>query len=155
MADLPPMMDYDIRHGRTYQYFQGKPLFPFGYGLSYTTFVYSSLGVSAESLPQDGALTVRFDLRNTGSREGDEVVQLYVKHLESRVPRPLQELKGFRRVHLAPGATEHVELPLRAAELGYWNQEARAFTVEPGRLELRVGSSSADIRLRKTITIAH
>lgn len=152
--DLPPMMDYDIRHGRTYEYFKGKPLFPFGYGLSYTTFAYSSLGVSAESIPKDGVVTVYFDLKNTGSREGDEVSQLYVKHVGSRVPWPIQELKGFRRVHLAAGATEHVELSLRAVDLGYWEKEKNGFTVEPGTIEIRIGSSSADIRLNKTITIA-
>jgi beta-glucosidase len=149
------MMDYDIRHGRTYQYFKGKPLFPFGYGLSYTTFAYSSLGVSAESLPKDGAVTIHFDLKNTGRRDGDEVVQLYVKHVGSRVPRPLEELKGFRRVHLAAGASAPIELALRAADLGYWDQERKAFTVDPGTVELRVGSSSADVRLTKTITIAN
>jgi beta-glucosidase len=153
LTDLPPMMDYDIRHGRTYQYFKAKPLFPFGYGLSYTTFAYSSLGVSAESLSRDGVVTVRFDLRNTGKRDGDEVAQLYVKHVGSRVPRPLEELKGFRRVHLAAGASAPVELSLRAADLGYWDREKRAFTVEPGTLEIRIGSSSADIRLARQITI--
>jgi beta-glucosidase len=155
MADLPPMMDYDIRHGRTYQYFKGRPLFPFGYGLSYTTFAYSALEVSAEALPRDGAVTVRFDVTNTGSREGDEVAQLYVRHPGSRVARPLQELKGFRRVHLAAGAVAHVELPLRAADLGTWDQAKKAFTVEPGALEIRVGGSSADVRLARTITIAN
>jgi len=154
LSDLPPMMDYDIRHGRTYQYFKGKPLFPFGYGLAYTTFAYSSLGVSAESIPKDGTVTVGLDLANTGSRDGDEVVQLYVRHVGSRVARPLQALRGFRRVHLAAGARTRVELPLRAADLGYWDQEKKAFTVEPGKIEIRVGSSSADIRLTKTIAIA-
>jgi len=153
LGDLPPMMDYDIRHGRTYQYFKGQPLFPFGYGLSYTTFAYSSLGVSAESVPAGGSVTVHFDLKNTGTREGDEVVQLYVKHPGSRVPRPLQELKGFRRVHLAAGAGTRVELPLRAADLGYWDQAKKAFTVEQGPIEIRVGSSSTDIRLTGTIAI--
>jgi len=153
LADLPPMMDYDVRHWRTYQYFKGKPLYPFGYGLSYTKFAYSSLAVSAPSLRRDGAVTVAFDLANTGGRDGDEVVQLYVKHLASRVAWPLQELKAFRRVHLAAGARAHVELPLRAADLGYWDQQQKAFAVEPGPLELRVGSSSADIRLTKTIGI--
>jgi beta-glucosidase len=111
--------------------------------------------VSADSIPKDGVVTVRFDLKNTGSREGDEVAQLYVKHVGSRVPWPIQELKGFRRVHLAAGAIEQVELPLRAADLGYWDKEKNAFTVEPGTIELRVGSSSADIHLTKTITIAN
>ena len=153
LSDLPPMMDYDIRHGRTYQYFKGKPLYPFGYGLSYTTFAYAGLAVSAPSLPRDGAITVQLDLKNTGSRDGDEVVQLYVKRPASRVARPLQELKGFRRVHLAAGASTRVEVPLRTADLGYWDQAKKSFTVEPGPLEIRVGSSSADIRLTRIITI--
>jgi beta-glucosidase len=153
LADLPPMMDYDIRHGRTYQYSRSQPLFPFGYGLSYTTFAYSSLGVSAESLPGNGAVTIGFDVRNTGGREGDEVAQLYVRHLGSRVPRPLQELKGFRRVHLAAGTSAHIELPLRAADLGYWDPAKQGFTIEPGPVEIRVGSSSADIRLVQTISV--
>jgi beta-glucosidase len=155
MNDLPPMMDYDIRHGRTYQYFAGKPLFPFGYGLSYTTFAYSGLATSAESIPQDGAITLSLDVKNTGTRDGDEVVQLYVKHLGSKVSRPQEELKGFRRVTVASGATERVELPLKASDLGYWDEEKKAFTVEPETVELRIGSSSADIRLKKTISLAH
>ena len=153
ISDLPPMLDYDIRHGRTYQYFKGKPLWPFGYGSSYTTFAYSSLSVSAESLRKDGTVRISFDVKNTGSRDGDEVAQLYVKHVASRVPRPLQALKGFRRVPIAAGATAHVELPLRAADLGYWDEAKKAFTVEPGNIELRIGGSSADIRLTKTIAV--
>jgi beta-glucosidase len=155
MNDLPPMMDYDIRHGRTYQYFAGKPLFPFGYGLSYTTFAYSELGASSETIPAGGAVTVHFNLKNTGGREGDEVVQLYVKHLGSKVSRPQEELKAFRRVTLAAGAAERIELPLKASDLGYWDPEKNAFVVEPGALEVRIGSSSADIRLSKRLTIGN
>jgi beta-glucosidase len=153
MSDLPPMMDYDIRHGRTYQYFKGTPLFPFGYGLSYTTFAYSSLAVSAASMPHDGAIMIGFDLANTGRRAGDEVVQLYVKHLQSRVARPLRELKGFRRVHLDAGARQRVEMPLRAADLATWDADKNAFTVEHGPVEIRIGGSSADARLTTTITV--
>ncbi|MBN1609651.1 MAG: fibronectin type III-like domain-contianing protein [Polyangiaceae bacterium] len=110
--------------------------------------------MSAESIPDEGAVTVHFDVTNTGRREGDEVAQLYVRHIGSRLPRPPQELKGFRRVHLAAGASAHVELALRAADLGYWDQQKKGFAVEPGSLEIRVGSSSADIRLTRTIAIA-
>jgi len=153
IEQLPPMMDYDIRHGRTYQYFTGKPLFPFGYGLSYTTFAYSSLTTSAESLDKDGALVVRFAVKNTGDRDGDEVAQLYVKRLGSQVVRPIEELKGFRRVPILAGATETVELTLRASDLGYWDSVRNGFVVEPGPVEIRIGSSSADIRLKKTIAV--
>jgi len=97
---LPPMMDYDIRHGRTYMYFKGDPLYPFGYGLSYTTFSYANLKTSAAEVASDGTVTISVDVTNTGSQTGDEVVQLYVKHLKSKVQRPLEELKGFQRVTL-------------------------------------------------------
>ncbi|HXN31436.1 MAG TPA: glycoside hydrolase family 3 C-terminal domain-containing protein [Polyangiaceae bacterium] len=152
---LPPMMDYDVRHGRTYQYFAGKPLFAFGYGLSYTTFDYSGLTTSADSLAKDGSMVVRFSLKNTGGRDGEEVAQLYVKRLASKVDRPLQELKGFRRVAVPVGATERVELTLRAADLGYWDSGRKAVVVEPGTVEIRIGSSSADIRLTKTLAVVN
>ncbi len=152
---LPPMMDYDIRHGRTYQYFAGKPLFAFGYGLSYTTFAYSGLTTSTDSIAKDGSVIVGFSVKNTGDRDGEEVAQLYVRRLGSKVARPLQELKGFRRVAVPVGATERVELTLRAADLGYWDVERKAFVGEPGPIEIRVGSSSADIRLTKALAVAN
>ena len=100
LAQLPPMDDYDIRHGRTYMYFKGDPLYPFGYGLSYTTFQYSNLKSSVASLSSEGTATISVDVKNTGTREGDEVVQLYVSHLPAAAGRPAQELKGFQRVTL-------------------------------------------------------
>jgi beta-glucosidase len=150
---LPPMMDYDVRHGRTYQYFNGKPLFAFGYGLSYTSFAYLNLTTSAESIDKDGSLVVHFSLKNTGNRDGEEVAQLYVKRLGSKVSRPLEELKAFRRVAVPAGATQSVELTLRAADLGYWDAGRNGFVVEPGTIEVRIGSSSADIKLKKTVAV--
>ena len=154
VEQLPPMMDYDIRHGRTYQYFKGSPLFPFGYGLSYTSFAYSDLTTSAQSIGRESSLSLRFLVKNTGSRDGDEVAQLYVKHIGSKVPRPFEELKGFRRVSVAAGQTEAVELTLRGADLGHWDSDRRAFVVESGEVELRIGSSSADTRLTKKIAVS-
>jgi beta-glucosidase len=154
IEQLPPMMDYDVRHGRTYQYFTGKPLFPFGYGLSYTTFAYSGLTASAESLAMDGSVVVSFDLKNTGPRDGEEVAQLYVRHRASKVARPLQELKAFCRTAVRAGSTERVELTLRGRDLGYWDVERQAFAVEAGPIEIRIGSSAADIKLTKTIVVA-
>jgi len=153
LDQLPPMMDYNIRHGQTYMYFKGQPLYPFGYGLSYTTFSYSNLKTSADSLSKDGAITVSIDVQNSGKVAGEEVVQLYVKHLGSAVPRPAQELRGFKRVALRPGERKTVELPLQAKALAYWNVDRHSFVVEPGKIELLAGRSSADILLKKTITV--
>jgi beta-glucosidase len=149
----PPMMDYNIRHGRTYMYFRGEPLYPFGYGLSYTTFQYSKLRLTSASLPRDGRITVSLDVTNTGARDGDEVVQLYVRHLGSKVDRPLKELRGFQRVHLARGETRTVTIPLEAQALGYWNEAKSGFEVEQEPVELLLGSSSADARLQQTVNV--
>ena len=126
---------------------------PFGYGLSYTTFEYSSLKTSAPSLPKDGSITVSVDVENTGNRAGEEVVQLYVEHLNSAVERPIWELRGFKRVALQPGERKTVELVLLAKSLAYWDETQRAFVVEAGKIELQAGSSSADIHLKKTINV--
>ncbi len=156
LDQLPPMMDYNLRHGRTYQYFTGEPQYPFGYGLSYTTFALANLRASATTLARDGALTVSVDLTNTGSREGDEVVQLYVRYPQSKVSRPLKQLRAFQRVTVAAGATATVSLSLAAADLAYWDEAAHAWVVEPGPVELLVGTSSADRDLpqRTTITVS-
>ncbi len=103
---LPPMMDYNIRKGRTYMYFKGEPLYPFGYGLSYTTFKYSNLKTSSPTLAKDGGINVSVDVQNTGARAGEEVVQLYVRHEKSTLEHPAQELRGFKRLALAPGETK-------------------------------------------------
>src|SRR5262249_39919525 len=97
LDQLPPLMDYNIRNGRTYLYFRGEPLYPFGYGLSYTTFEYSSLRTSSPSLSVRGSINVSINVKNTGTRLGEEVVQLYVKHLTTSVERPIKELVGFAR----------------------------------------------------------
>ncbi|MGH9353904.1 MAG: glycoside hydrolase family 3 C-terminal domain-containing protein, partial [Terriglobia bacterium] len=131
MDQLPPLMDYNIRDGRTYMYFKGEPLYPFGYGLSYTLFKYSNLRLSSSRLPDDGEVKVSVDVTDTGKRAGDEVVQMYVKHIGSKVSRPIEELKGFERIHLNPGETRTVELPLRAKNLAYWDTAANRFVVEP------------------------
>jgi beta-glucosidase len=153
LEQLPPMMDYDIRHGRTYMYFKGEPLYPFGYGLSYTSFSYSNLRTSARSLPASGSILVKVDLKNTGSRAGEEVVQLYVKHQASSVQRPTQELKAFRRLALRPGEIRTVTLELKGEQLAYWDVSHRKFVVEPGSIEIMIGSSSADIKLKKLLGV--
>ena len=152
IEQLPPMLDYDIRRGRTYMYFKGEPLYPFGHGLSYTTFAYSNLRASAY-ITTDGATGVLVDVKNTGRRAGEEVVQMYVSHLGSSVERPLKELKGFARVALKPGESKAVWLKLKAEQLAYWDASQRRFTVEPGRVQVSVGSSSADLKLSKVVYV--
>jgi beta-glucosidase len=150
---LPPMMDYNIRHGRTYMYFKGEPLYPFGYGLSYTTFSYANLKASSAELTSDGAITVSVDVTNTGSRTGDEVVQLYVKHLKSKVERPVEELKGFQRVTLKPNETKTVQIPLKASTLAFWDEKQGEFKVEEEPVKLMMGSSAKDIKLATTVKV--
>ena len=153
LTQLPPMMDYNIRDGRTYMYFKGKPLYPFGFGLSYTTFQYSDFKTSSDKLDKNGELTVSVQIKNTGSRAGDEVVQLYVKHLKSKVERPLEELKGFKRITLNPGETQTVDIKLPASALAYWDVAKKGFVVEKEPVQLMVGSSSADIKEQKEIEV--
>lgn len=154
LAQEPQMTDYNIRDGSTYMYFKSKPLYPFGYGLSYTTFRYSNIRTSAQHLDKDGTITVSVDVTNTGSRAGDAVVQLYVKHLKSEVERPRDELEGFERVTLAPDETKTVEIPLKAAQLAYWDEKQNGFVVETEPVKLMIGDSSADIKVTKTIPVS-
>ena len=150
---LPAMMDYDIRRGRTYMYFKGEPLYPFGYGLSYTTFSYANMKASSAAMASDGTITVSVDVTNTGSRTGDEVVQLYVKHLKSKVERPVEELKGFQRVTLKPNETKTVQISLKASTLAFWDEKQNQFEVEAEPVKLMIGSSSKDIKLATTVNI--
>ncbi|HZL42996.1 MAG TPA: glycoside hydrolase family 3 C-terminal domain-containing protein [Verrucomicrobiae bacterium] len=153
IRQLPRMMDYDITHGRTYMYSKYEPLYPFGYGLSYTAFGYSGLTTSSATLPRDGSVSCSVDVKNTGDRAGDEVVQWYVRHLDSKVSRPMKELRGFQRVALQPGETKTVTVPLTAKSLAYWDSAKHSFVVEEGPVEIQVGSSSADIRLKSRVLV--
>src|SRR6266702_3906335 len=150
--DLPAFDDYRMA-GRTYRFFKGSPLYPFGYGLSYTTFAYKNLRTSSARLRAADTLIVRVDVTNTGRRTGDEVAQLYVRHLGSRVERPTGDLRGFRRVTLKPGETHTVAFSLPASSLAYWNSATHRWVVEQEPVELAVGASSADIRLRRRIQV--
>jgi beta-glucosidase len=125
----------------TYLYFKGKPVYPFGHGLSYTTFSYSDLKLSTPRIAPTGTLRVSVTVTNTGSREGAEVVQLYVHDEVASVTRPVRQLAGFRRVSLKPGEARTVELPLTARELGLYNKDMK-FVVEPGKFRVFVGGSS-------------
>ena len=154
LTDIPAKTDYDIRKGRTYMYFQGTPLYPFGFGLSYTTFTYSALNLSSATLAQGGSVTVSVDVTNSGTRAGDEVVQLYVSYpTTTGVPRPIKQLQGFQRVTLAAGETKTVALPLSYAQLGYWDATSSSFKVQSGTVHLMVGGSSVDKRSEADLTV--
>ena len=150
---LPPSMDYNIRDGYTYMYFKGEPLYPFGFGLSYTTFQFSNIRTSSPRFARDGTVTVSVDVTNTGSRRGDEVVQLYVKHLHSAVERPREELEGFQRVTVDAGQRKTVEIALPASRLAYWDVKTQAFRVEAEPVSLLVGDSSANLPMSTTIRV--
>lgn len=150
---LLPLGDYDLRKGRTYLYDQNEPLFCFGHGLSYTRFEYLTLRSSATVLAHDGQVRLMVTLRNVGDREGEEVVQLYVRHLGSRVTRPLLELRGFRRVAMSRGETAEVTFELSAPALSYYDPERAHFCVESGLVELSVGSSSRKLELSTVIEV--
>jgi beta-glucosidase len=117
------------------------PLYPFGYGLSYTKFRLTNLQLSAQSIRAGGQLTVSVEVENVGTRTGDEVVQLYLRDVASSVTRPVRELKGFERVTLRPNEKRRVEFRLGPQQMGFYDREMR-FTVEPGGFKVFVGTSS-------------
>jgi beta-glucosidase len=151
-ADLPPMDDYDITMGRTYMYPRAPVTYPFGHGLSYTSFDYGPVRAPAEGAA-DGAVDVAVDVKNAGPLDGDEVVQLYVAKPNAAKPRPQLQLKAFERVSIARGQKRTVTFRLALADLGLWDASARQYVVEPGAYELMVGASSADIRGRATLQV--
>lgn len=154
-AQLPELMDYDIiKRRRTYQYFEGEALYPFGHGLSYTSFAYSDMRLSDASIASDGKVTVSVTVTNTGKLAGDEVVQLYVRAERSRVKRPLKTLKGFRRIHLAAGEAKTVRFELPASELAIWDVTRDRYCVESGEYALMIGRSSADIVRKASLRVA-
>ena len=149
LLQLPPLDDYEINVGRTYMYLPGAPLYPFGHGLSYTHFEYRNLHLDRQAT----GITASVDVINTGERDGDEVVQLYVRVDVPGVLMPAQQLRAFQRVPIPAGATRTVSLPVKITDLAYWDEDRHNFVVAPGNYEFRVGASSADIRLRETIRI--
>ncbi|MCL9660457.1 glycoside hydrolase family 3 C-terminal domain-containing protein [Paenibacillus hunanensis] len=139
-----------------YRYYDTKqlePLFPFGYGLSYTSFEYSELQIDRTSMTDQDTVNVQVTVRNTGSRRGQEIVQLYVHDSESSVIRPEQELKGFAKVALEPGESKTVSFTLDKRAFAYYHTELHDWHVETGEYELRIGASSRDIRLKQTIEV--
>ncbi|MDQ1728602.1 MAG: beta-glucosidase [Pyrinomonadaceae bacterium] len=144
--------DANNKYSSKYLDLPWTPLFPFGYGLSYTQFKLANLQLSAPRISLNGRLTVSVDVENTGKRAGDEVVQLYLRDTVASVARPVKELKGFRRVTLAAGEKQRVEFIITPEQLGFWNAQMR-FTVEPGEFKVMVGPNSEDL-LEATFAVA-
>jgi beta-glucosidase len=145
---VPPQDEYDVSKGFTYMYIKGEPLFAFGHGLSYTQFKYSKMNISSPTINANGQITVSVDVKNTGKREGDEVVQLYIHDVECSVVRPVKELRGFQRISLKPGENKTVTITVPGEKLAFYDEKTHQFVVEPGTFDVLVGSSSADIRLQ-------
>lgn len=153
ITNLPPMMDYNIRNGRTYMYAKAKSLYPFGYGLSYTHFFYSNIKLSSSNISRNQSLTVSVNVENTGSSDGEEVVQLYVSFPDSRVERPIKQLKSFEQIMISKGEAKLVYFELLPESFSYWDKDRDEFVVESGKVNIILGSSSEDIRIHKQIRI--
>jgi beta-glucosidase len=154
-AQVPPLDEYDVTKGFTYMYLNGEPLFPFGHGLSYTTFKYSDLKLSSPSIKADETIKVTVEIENSGARPGDEVVQLYIRELAPKVKRPAKELRGFQRITLQPKEKRTVTFNLPAAKLAYYDEASHGFIVNPGAFDIMAASSSADIRATTKLEVAH
>ncbi|KUO07704.1 glycoside hydrolase family 3 C-terminal domain-containing protein [Streptomyces sp. DSM 15324] len=151
-ADLPDLLDYDVIGSRqTYLYFEGRPLFPFGHGLSYASFSYADLKVELDEAGERARIA--FSVTNTGDMAADEVAQLYTRAVDPSVPRPRRELLDHRRITLAPGATAAVAFDVPLSAFAFWDMARRGWRVEPGPYDLLVGGSSEDVRLRGTLVL--
>lgn len=149
--ELAPIESYDIiENDMTYLYYKGKPLYPFGYGLSYARFEYSDLEVTG----YDDSINISFDVRNVSDIDGDEVVQVYFRAEDPSVKRPLKQLTAFARVRIGCGQTQHIEFDISKSELRFYDVSRERFTIEQGRYTFIAGASSDDIRLTKTIEVS-
>jgi beta-glucosidase len=137
VADLPPFEDYRME-GHTYRYFRGEPLYPFGHGLSYSTFTYSDLQLNAKTISPGETITGSAEVRNSGSRAGDEVVQLYLRDVAASVPVPIRQLQGFQRIHLEPGERRRVSFSLVPRQFALLDEQGRC-AIEPGTFEISIG----------------
>jgi beta-glucosidase len=153
-SGLPSMLDYDIsKSGMTYEYYEGTPLYPFGYGLSYTSFRYSGLRLSTPAVGAHGTVRVSVDVTNNGSRAGTDTVQLYTHQRTSRTVQPIEQLRGFSRVTLAPHQTKRVTLTLNAADLRSWDVTSDREVMESGVYDVRVGHDATDAGLSAPLSV--
>ena len=152
---LPPMTEYDISKGFTYMYMIDKPLYAFGRGLSYTNFAYSNLRISSPRIGSDGRVQIHVDVKNTGDRAGDEVVQLYVHNNDQGAVQPREQLQGFERVSLNPGESKTVDFTLPVEQLSFWDTSKHAYVIHPGTFDVMVGSASDDIRQKGSFEVSN
>jgi beta-glucosidase len=139
---------------RTYRYFEGTPLYPFGHGMSYTTFDYSELKLDKSSVGPDGTVTATVSVRNSGKRAGAEVAQLYLRPLDAKRTRALRELRGMERVELKPGESKRVTFTVKPdRDLAIYDDVKKSYAVDPGRFDVEIGASSSDIRAKATLVV--
>jgi beta-glucosidase len=150
--ELPPFLDYSMAN-RTYRYFTGKPLFPFGHGLSYTTLDYGKIGLSRDSVKSTDTISLTIPVTNTGKRDGDEVVQIYYRPTDRKESKLIKALCGFKRITVPAGKTVEVQVEIPVNRFRCWNDEKKDYIIPPGKYVLEVGSSSADIRQTAPVTV--
>ncbi len=150
---LPPILDYNIRNGRTYMYLKEAPLFPFGYGLTYTTFKYSGLKTSKTPIGMDGTAEISLTVTNTGNFDSDEVAQVYVSYPQSAIQMPARALKGFTRIFIRKGETKTITIPIQGKDLAYWDEGNKKWSLIPGKMNFFVGPSSEDARLKGSLVL--
>jgi len=151
--DLPAFENYAMSN-RTYRYFNGQPEFSFGHGLSYTKFDYAVAALDKSSYTAGDTAKITFTLKNSGVREGDEVAQVYFRHVNSAQPQPRLALCGFTRIHLAQGQVARITMDIPVERFRYWDTDKNQYVIEPGDYELLVGAASDDIRLRAPLNIS-
>ena len=149
IEDLPAFNDYNVKNNRTYMYFEGKPLYAFGYGLSYTKFDYRNLNIKQDSQN----ITLNFSVKNSGKYNGDEVAQVYIQFPDLGIKTPLKQLKGFKRIHIKKGATEQISIEIPKEELRLWDDQKKQFYTPSGTYNFMVGKSSDNICLQKTVEL--
>ena len=153
-----PVFDVNYKEGifigyRWYEEKKIEPLYPFGHGLSYTSFEYSNLTVSKDRFSENDTITIMFSVKNIGNMKGAEIAQLYVQDVQSSVPRPVKELKGFKKVEMEPGESATVVLLLTKQDFSFWNPETKGWYAEKGAFVIHIGSSSRDIKLKKELEL--
>jgi len=151
-SDLPAFDDYEVFNGRTYMYFTGNPIYPFGFGLSYTNFGYSNIQLDKPEMDGSDTISVGVDIKNTGKYDGDEVVQLYIQQKSVNLKLPQKQLKAFKRISLKMGEIQTVNFQLSRKDLSFWN-EKNEFVMEPGEIQILIGASSDDIRQKISLKV--